>query len=1053
MRSDLPSVIRARAGLLSRVALAATQVSVIAWFSPGPGLPLDDAWIHLDVARVLARTGTLGYAPGQHGAAATSYLWAALLALGLKLGAIEPTRWALALNGAAALASGQLLYSIVRGARPRDAAPGAWAVTAFSATLLAVLSPNLLWLTCSGMEAMPFVALSLAAVWSVSTDEASPRRALAGGVAAGAAALLRPEAIALGALLVAHALLRGRRKTVPRLALPWVACVAVYVGSNVVKTGHALPSTLSGRRWLWFSMSGGLSRVDRVLDFVDAWVARLGTYTVDASTAATLALMALATFGALRLARGDGWSLRGRASAQDAPKLLVLWALAHGAFYALLLPTPGHGGRYQPLTPTLFALGLPLGTVFVLRAIAQVAGRGERFGLAWCAAVGLAPWAVVGAPVATQLKAANALAVAHIHNTELGAGAFVDALPEGAVASFDIGGVGWVARRPILDLGGLSDPKTAALIASGRASTWLEEHHVRWIVLPQSYEQALPTFEDYRFRLHLEGNPALRLRPIRVFETPLPQWEPSIRATWNAAPKQVVFEVTYTGAAGPREMPVPPEGARRAIADPANMVPVNERVVAENMLATLDAWGLPLDVRIAPTAPAPEAAASRGPAGERCALTLGWWGIAVDRCDAVDDALLRATAHEMAGRYLDVGDMGGALRSLAHAAADTRRRIDPRFHPPLAPLAPPIPGGVDTGPMHARRRGLWLFAAVLLAAIALEAAARRGARAPSMVASLLRRAAKAPGAAIATAIASMLAPLACGGPPDVTAAIREGRGGVEIAIARGGDVRQGAGRAPLLEAAAIGDVEIVSLLLARGAPRDARDGDGASVLHLAARGSHHAALAVLLPSPSDRATELAVTAGPRRRTALQDAAAVGSVDSVRTLLDAGAEPNARDSFGQTALHVASTAEPLRAAEIVALLLARGADASMTDARGFTALHAGSAAGASAVVRALATRRELLEMTTPGGETALDLALRYGRDLAAEALVAAGATVSRDDQWPPLHEAARTDAIERAAALVAGGAETGRRFREVTALDVATQHKSARVEALLRGRAP
>ena len=93
------------------------------------------------------------------------------------------------------------------------------------------------------------------------------------------------------------------------------------------------------------------------------------------------------------------------------------------------------------------------------------------------------------------------------------------------------------------------------------------------------------------------------------------------------------------------------------------------------------------------------------------------------------------------------------------------------------------------------------------------------------------------------------------------------------------------------------------------------------------------------------------------------------------------------------------------------------------------------------------------MTTPGGETALDVALRYGRDLAAEALVAAGATMSRDDQWPPLHEAARTDAIERAAALVAGGAETGRRFREVTALDVATQHKSARVEALLRGRAP
>jgi ankyrin repeat protein len=1052
MRSDLPSVIRARTGLLSRGALAAAQVSVIAWFSPGPGLPLDDAWIHQDVARVLARTGTLGYAPGEHGAAATSYLWAALLALGLKLRLLEPTRWALVLNVAAALASGQLLYAIVRGARPRDAAPGVWSVTAFAATALAVLSPNLLWFACSGMEAMPFVALSLAAVWAVGTEEESPRRALFGGVTAGAAALMRPEAIALGALLVAHAALRGRRKTASRLALPWLACVGVYVGSNLAKTGHALPSTLSGRRWLWFSMSGGLSRLDRVLDFFDAWITRLGTYTVDASAAGTLALVGLAAFGALRLARGDGWNLRGRANAQDAPKLLVLWALSHAAFYALLLPTPGHGGRYQPLTPTLFALALPLGVVFVLRDLARVAGYEGRFGLARCAAVGLAPWGVLGAPVAVQLKEANALAVAHIHNTELGAGAFVDTLPDGAVASFDIGGVGWVARRPILDLGGLSDPKTAALIASGRASTWLEEHHVKWIVLPQSYEHALPTFEDYRFRLHLEGNPALRLRPIRVFETPFAQWEPSIRATWNAAPKQVVFEVTYTGAPGPREVPLPPAGARRAIADPASMVPTNERVVAENMLATLEAWGLPLDVTVAP-APPSTAADAHGPGGsrgERCALTLGWWGIAVERCDAVDDVLLRATAHEMAGRYLDVGDLGGALRSLPHAAADARRHIDPRFHPPLAPLAPPVPGGVDTGAMHAGRYGLAVLAAVLLAAIALDIASRRGARVSSVRAWLNKRAAAAPAAALAVA----LVPIACGGPPDVSEAMRRGRGGVEIAIARGGDVSRAAGRAPLLEAAAIGDAEIVSLLLAHGAKRGARDGDGASALHLAARGSHHAALAVLLTSPApDRAAELAVTAGARRRTALQDAAAVGSVESVRALLDAGAEPNAADSFGQTALHVASGAEPARAAEIVALLLARGADASLVDARGFTPLHAGGAAGASAFVRALAAKTELLEKTTPAGETALDVALRYGRDLAAEALVAAGATFTRDDQWPPLHEAARTDAVERAAALVAGGADTARRVRELSALDVAARNGSARVEALLRGRAP
>jgi ankyrin repeat protein len=1059
----LASVVREHGDLVLRILLAIVQIVAIGWFSPGRGLPLDDAWIHQVVGRTFADTGTLGYAPGEHGAAATSYLWAALLALGFKFHFLEPTRWALLLNGLAALTTGQLLHSIVLRARPKDIDPLAWRATSFATTLLASIGPNILWLTCSGMEAMPFVALSLTAIWAATGDDEKPRRAWIAGIAAGALALLRPEAAPLGGLLAAHACIRKRTRSIAPIAVPWTACVAIYVGSNVVKTGHALPSTLAGRRWLWFEMSSGLSRSDRALDFLDAWTTRLGSYTFDTSPAVVWILVALAAYGALRLVRGTGVRLRAISSgpiSEDAPRLLFGWALFHAAFYAMLLPTPGHGGRYQPLTPLLFAACLPIGTAFVLRELAGIAGAAEKVRFAWFAAIGIAPWIVLAAPIAGSLRNANALAVAHIQATEIGAGTFIDTLPEGTVASFDIGGSGYATRRRVLDLGGLSDPKTAALLEAGRISTWLAANQVRWLVLPQSYESALPTFEDYRTRLHLAENASLSLRPIHVFETPFDKWEPSIRATWNAAPKQVVYEVDYTSARGPREVGAVAPDARRPIDDSARLVPARERVVAEHMLATLAAWDLPVDVKLAPSAPASAAAtssaglaldlASDAPRSARssCAITIGWWGIAVESCTSVgDQQVLRAVAYELAGRYLDVGDLGGALRAIPHVVAQVRRRTDPGFHPPLAPLMQPLPGGVFISPARAGGYGLLLFTAVFVAALGIEAASKRSARVGRLV-GLVRS--RLPMTALV-----VIATFGCTQDNDVTRAITHGRGAVEIAIANGGSVDHGSRRPPILEAAAAGDPEIVALLVARGARLDVRDPGGATPLHLAARRGSAGAVAVLaaaLTANASASERLDIPAGPRRRTALHDAVLSGSVDAVAALLRAGADPNKADSFEQRPLHLLATVEPFRAAAIASLLVQAGADPLLADARGFTPLHASAVSDNVPLVSTLAVRSYLVDAKTPAGETALDVALRYGRDRAAETLLSFGANVARDDLLPPLHQAARMDAIERAATLVASGADTRRLVFGKSALDLAVEHGSKRVEALLRERA-
>ncbi|MCL2779469.1 MAG: ankyrin repeat domain-containing protein [Polyangiaceae bacterium] len=1102
--SRLALALRARSNLVSRIFLATVQILAIGWFSPGPGLPLDDAWIHQVVARTFAETGTLGYAPGQHGAAATSYLWAALLAIGFKIHLFEPSRWALILNGLATLATGQLLFTILKRTRPRDGltqvAPGAWSALTFASALFASTSPNILWFACSGMEAMPFVALSLAAIWAA-TDETKRSRALFAGLSAGALVLLRPDAAPFGGLLAVHAFARKRTERLAPIALPWLACIAIYVGSNLAKTGHAMPSTLSGRRWLWFEMTSGLSRVDLAIDFLDAWATRLSSFTFDTSPAALWVFVGLAAYGAFSLARGAmaSWSLgelRASTLAEDAPRLLLIWALFHAAFYALLLPTPGHGGRYQPLTPLLFTSCLPIGTAFLLREIASIAngiGLVTRIRFGWFVALGLAPWVAMVVPVAGALRDANALAVAHIQTTEIGTGHFLNTLPEGAIASFDIGGTGFAAKRRIFDLGGLSDPKTAALMESGRIATWLEANHVRWIVLPEAHETILPTFENYRTRLHIEDNPSLTITPVHEIETPFYKWDPAIRATWNAAPKQVVYEVTYTGHEGPREVGGVAPDARSPIADPARLIPTRERIVAEHMLATLAAWGLPVDVTITSALPARRnvdlaavpldpCAIRLGPwgspvclpkgaisASDPCAIKLGPWGIAIDGCASVGDPqILRANAYELVGRYLDVGDLAGALKMLPHVIAKTHRRIDPSFHPPLASVMAPDPMGVSLSPMSSGRWGLAVFALVLVTAVAIEKiAARLRPSKHARVESVER--VSSPIAATfflvtlvaLTALATLVA--GCGPNNDVTRAISRGRGGVEIAIENGGSVDYGAGRAPILEAAWVGDVDILALLLDKGARTDVRDEVDATPLHLAARGRHSAALVVLISAMSAKSSNAScvdcidLAAGPRRRTALHEAVLATSLESVTMLLRAGANANAIDTFGQTPLHVAASIDPARSVAIAEALLANvanpagPADPSMPDARGFTALHAAASTGNVPLVTMLASRRSLLEITTPAGETALDVALRYGRDRSAEALLAAGALM-KHGVWPPLHQAARMDAVTRAAVLVASGADLSRRVDGKTALDVAAESGSKRVEALLRERA-
>jgi ankyrin repeat protein len=293
------------------------------------------------------------------------------------------------------------------------------------------------------------------------------------------------------------------------------------------------------------------------------------------------------------------------------------------------------------------------------------------------------------------------------------------------------------------------------------------------------------------------------------------------------------------------------------------------------------------------------------------------------------------------------------------------------------------------------------------------------------------------------AVVLLLLLLSCRDRERLPGVVSRGPTAIDDALAAGASIDEtiGNGTTALHVAAAGGDAEAVAMLLARGARADAKDGAQTTALALAARRGTTACIAILARATRD----IDAASGQKKRTALHDAVLTADADAVRELLAAHADVLAKDADGKTPLHLVAGADPFRVALIAPVLLAAGADPTTPDKRGMTPIHL--AAHADDVTFINLVRRDL-DIETPLGETPLDLALRYHRDAAAEALILRGAKPKRVPFVPPLHDAARTDDLLRATTLLALGVDRDRIADGKTALDIARATGSVRVAALL-----
>jgi hypothetical protein len=439
------------------------------------GFPLDDSWIHLQFARNLAEGHGFSFNPGVAVAGSTAPLWTVLLGGG---GALAGTSMGLAkaLGTAATVSAGILT-------RHAALAWGAAPPLALGAGIAVVWTGALAWGALSGMEVSLAAALVAGALAAHARD-----RTIVVAVLGALATLARPEAV-----LLIPALMLARPVTFRRVAIFVVVPVimlAPFVAFCLSTVGSPLPATAAAKveggllGWL-----GGVSEPMRTTLVVRPWeLLREWVLWLSTTHALLPALAAMAIVAA--------WLRPGRALA--VPALLLL---AHPLAMALLAPYRGPAfqeGRYSMHL-------LPLALVASAAVMPRVRG--------WLAAAAITAYLALALVSLAGAAVRYGWAVQNINAMQVHLGHWIDReLPrEARLAVNDIGAIGYISRREIIDLMGLVTPEVLPYRRDGERGVLrfvLERCPTHLVIFPAWFPMlaAMDALFEERYRVTLDRN-------------------------------------------------------------------------------------------------------------------------------------------------------------------------------------------------------------------------------------------------------------------------------------------------------------------------------------------------------------------------------------------------------------------------------------------------------------------------------------------------------------------------------------------------------------------
>ena len=489
MKSITKGITRHSWLIISLVAVLSSSLYLAYARSHGlAGFPLDDAWIHQTYARNLAQTGQLAYLPGQPSAGSTSPTWSFILSVAYML-KIDFHLWTYLIGCLALAATAWLTYRLFLRIGMKGKGSGA----ALLAGLLCAVEWHLVWASVSGMETILFTALSLglleyyfshvAAVRSQAGEPASVRkeqtivRAIGIGLLAGLLVLTRPEGAVLAGMVLLAMVgvpwpstrdeLKLRLVAAGVAAMAMAAVLSPYVAFNLRTSGTIFPNTFYAKQAEYQTNLPIWTRLWQVL-----------SPTLAGAQVLLLPGFVYSVYHLISRSRVQ----RERPGLHDrdwSTLLPVVWWLAILGLYAVRLPVNYQHGRYtMPSIPLLVLYGV-WGTAEIVRP------RSSRLWLRVLSRTVPAAAAVLALLFWWRGASAYRDDVGFIEGEMVAVAQWLDehTSPGDLIAVHDIGAIGYLTDRPLLDLAGLITPEVIPFIAdAGRLADWMAARGAAYVV-------------------------------------------------------------------------------------------------------------------------------------------------------------------------------------------------------------------------------------------------------------------------------------------------------------------------------------------------------------------------------------------------------------------------------------------------------------------------------------------------------------------------------------------------------------------------------------------
>jgi hypothetical protein len=474
------------------------------------GVPLDDAWIHFQFARNLARGDGLSFNPGQPTSGSTAPLWTLLLT-GVYLAGGDFPIAGQVLSAACYLAMLAATYAL--GKRLTGRRWAAWLVG-----MVVALNGRMVWAGLSALEICLFATLSLLAVSAHLHDRVARRYRLRTAALFGLAALSRPEGYMLFALAMADYIWSIARIThhvsrvtnhisrftsyvlrilrqLPLLPIAlFVLIILPYLIFSWQTSGHLLPNTYHAKATVGllpdraFRDSLSVSAIYLILD--------------------NPLLLPFLLFGLIMLLFKPA-------------SLLSLWCVALPLAYAFIRASLYQHGRYlMPLVPcnTVVAVwGMLEAEKLARRRWLNLTAKIQRkLGGLRVSVVLFTLLIVAGTawrlPEMATLYAWN---VDNINQMHVALGHWVEenTSPDDIVALNDIGAITYISGRKVIDLAGLVTPEITPAMRSPAQTQqlidYLTEQDVAYVVIFPNWFPGLAERGDVLtevYRVTLEQN-------------------------------------------------------------------------------------------------------------------------------------------------------------------------------------------------------------------------------------------------------------------------------------------------------------------------------------------------------------------------------------------------------------------------------------------------------------------------------------------------------------------------------------------------------------------